>query len=71
MLSADENVFAFVRQYGKHKMFVAVNRSKNKQYVGDIQKFKQGTTSEQDIFALNADLENDCLLPYGGIIILN
>lgn len=71
VLSADENVFAFVRQYGKHKMFVAVNRSKNKQYVGDIQKFKQGTTSEQDIFALNADLENDCLLPYGGIIILN
>ena len=70
IITANENVFAFVRQYGKHKMFVAVNRSKKEQYLREIQKFKQGA-SEHDIFELNADVKNDCLLPYGGIIILN
>lgn len=65
----DKDIFAFERKGNKNSIFVVVNRGKYPRNF-EIPKEFETNLSECQKFELNANVDERCLLAYGGIIIL-
>ncbi len=67
VIYADNDVFIFERKNDEDSVFVAINRGEQERYIQIPERFKMQDTKT---FTLNADMDQNCLKPYGGIIIL-
>lgn len=65
-LECDGEVFTFKRENHINKIFVSINRGENRRKIQIPQEFKE--YEKTTVFKLNVD--NDYLLPKGGIVIL-